>query len=66
MPNPLCENCKPSENLPELNDIIPQTACTEVYEKAEICMKRNKGMISACNLEWQNFKNCLDSSKGDT
>jgi hypothetical protein len=64
MPNNFCESCKPDK--PEIHAQVIKNdveACTVLYEKVNICMKKNDGSISMCREEWSSFRACHETTK---
>eukprot|EP01038_Epipyxis_sp_PR26KG_P010554 gene10554-14180_t len=42
---------------------IDNKDCSTYYKKIEDCMGRNKGSISSCRQEWNEFRLCYNSNK---
>lgn len=58
MPNPICESCKPTKTAP----ISQKVECNIQYEFVKKCMDNNKGNVSSCKREWEEFKMCFSST----
>jgi hypothetical protein len=58
MPNQICEKCK-QDRPQDADSAVKQTGCTEIYSLVEECMKANKGSISICKKQWEDFRSCV-------
>ena len=58
--NPICIDCQPTQKqVPEQSS----TACVELYEAVDKCMREHKGQITSCSKEWQAFQACHEKEK---
>ena len=62
---PVCVNCDKStqKDLPEDSIASNGSVCSDAYQMVSVCMKENKGQISACAKEWDVFRQCHDNNK---
>lgn len=58
----VCADCdkKSQKELPDGNSSSASrgNSCEESYARVTACMDANKGQISACVKEWDEFKEC--------
>ena len=56
----VCVDCDKStqKDLPDDNAASEGNPCQKSYSKVTACMDINKGQISSCAREWDEFKEC--------
>jgi hypothetical protein len=65
MPNPICEKCK-QDKPNDTQSAVQQTGCESLYDKVDLCMKENKGVIALCKDEWASFRGCVAAHKNSS
>ena len=64
MGNPICEKCKPTQRpQEEVQSAVTNTGCGHLYPAVEECMKKYKGNITSCRIEWEEFQQCMKEVK---
>lgn len=56
----LCEACdkKNQKEIPDAEILNGEMRCKNTYEEVAKCMDLNKGQISKCKDEWDEFRKC--------
>ena len=57
-----CLTCKPA--VVNENEAVPDI-CRLEYQKVSECMNRTVGSISACKVEWTEFRKCFNAFKSN-
>ena len=58
-----CKSCKMRENNSAVEDAVETGKCSMPYSAVKVCMSANKGSISLCRKEWDQFKICYEKSR---
>mmetsp|Transcript_5329 Transcript_5329/g.10635 ORF Transcript_5329/g.10635 Transcript_5329/m.10635 type:complete len:84 (-) Transcript_5329:62-313(-) len=62
MSNPECVDCKPSTSRG--SHPMSTHECKDTYKFVASCMEGNNNQVTACRLEWDAFRKCME--KGGT